>query len=161
MIEFVNVQDLIKKIGVEYHVLKTGKYKDIGSPFREMTKNEREVMREFLMDVYDQFLNHVDEHRNEIQRDRLEQIADGRIFTGRQSKELNLIDVTGTRHDAISILEKAANIEEAKLVQPARNQFSLADMQSYMGRLLNNLLDAPRSRFRLLYMMKEWDGFAQ
>ena len=98
--EFSNVQGLLDKIGVKTIVVKSGKMKDVPSPTRELTEEERQYLQASINDFYEMFLRDVLKHRN-IKEDKLRSLADGRIFSGRQAKELKLIDKIGTKDDAI------------------------------------------------------------
>lgn len=157
IMQFIKVEELIGKIGVDYRVVKSGKYKDLGSPFRDMSTDEREVVSNLIMDVYHQFFDHVLEHRGELTRPQLETMADGRVFTGRQARERGLIDVTGGRREAIEILADGAGIEgEPSLVNLKReNRFSFTESAAHYLRPLTRLLRPHRPRFRLLYMMPD------
>jgi len=157
IMQFVKVQDLIGKIGVEYRVIKSGRYKDLGSPFREMSPEEREVLTNLIMDVYDQFLDHILEHRTGLSRSRLEEMADGRVFTGRQAVQRGLIDATGSRRRAVRMLSDAAGIDgEPSLVNLQEDRFNLVGSASQILRPLTRLLSPRPARFRLLYMMPDW-----
>ncbi len=91
VMHYANVEELMKKVGVRSSVIKSGKFKDIGSPVREMTADERSLIQGIVDDIYDQFVRTVSENRK-IPLSKIVQLADGRIFTGRQAKELRLID---------------------------------------------------------------------
>jgi len=85
LMEFTNIEELFKKIGIKGVVLKSGEHKDIGSPFREMTPDEKKIMQEVIDNVHQQFIQAVAEGRK-LDREKVAQIADGRIFTGEQAK---------------------------------------------------------------------------
>ncbi|MFB6346525.1 MAG: signal peptide peptidase SppA [bacterium] len=157
IMQFMQVSDLMKKVGVDYRVVKSGEFKDLGSPFRDMKPKERAVLRTLIMDVYDQFLNHILENRQELSREQLEKIADGRVFTGKQALEKNLIDATGSRRDAIRKLQKAAGLEEEPTLWNAgERRFSLVESVLEILSPLKELTDRSTSNFQLLYMMPEW-----
>jgi len=84
--EFPVVSDLLKKLGVQYEIIKTGKYKDSGTPFRKMNPEEKKLLKGVLMDVYDQFVEEVASSRH-LSPDSVRKLADGRIFSGRMAKE--------------------------------------------------------------------------
>lgn len=160
IMQFMQVKDLMKKVGVDYRVVKSGKFKDLGSPFREMEPEERAVLRNLIMDVYDQFLNHILENRETLSRDELEKMADGRVFTGQQAVAKNLIDATGSRRDAIRRLADAAGIEgDPSLWNAERQQFSLVRSAMELFAPLAELTGRTRSRFQLMYMMPDWGRY--
>ena len=109
MAEFPNVEKLLEKLGLKVEVLKTGQYKDIGSPLRRMGEEEKKLVQEVLEDAYDQFLKAVSEGRG-IPEDSLKPYADGRIFTGRQALSLGLVDVLGGYQDAVDLAGRMAGI---------------------------------------------------
>ncbi|MCK4536549.1 MAG: signal peptide peptidase SppA, partial [Desulfuromonadales bacterium] len=91
IMEFTNIQDLLEKIGLRSQVVKSGKHKDIGSPVRPMSVEDREILQSMIDDVHSQFIEAVAVGR-EMDPEVVRQLADGRIFTGRQAKELGLVD---------------------------------------------------------------------
>jgi len=106
LMEFTNIEELLKKIGVKGVVVKSGEHKDIGSPFREMTPDEKKIIQEVIDNVHQQFIDAVVQGRK-LDRDKVVQIADGRILTGEQAKQLGLVDEIGDLQDAI---DKAARM---------------------------------------------------
>jgi protease-4 len=91
---------LFKKIGLKPNVIKSGKFKDIGSFSREMTKDEKELLQNMINDIYDGFVGIVAQGRK-LDKDKVKEFADGRIFTGNQAKQIGLIDRIGDLYDAI------------------------------------------------------------
>jgi len=108
--EFANVEKLLDKIGVKGMVVKAGQYKDIGSPFREMTEPEKKLLQDVIDDVHDQFIEAVSEGRG-IPKADVTAIADGRIFTGRQALSLKLVDQLGDLEDTIKLAGELAGIK--------------------------------------------------
>lgn len=106
---FSNIQDLISKIGVKPEVIKSGKFKDAGSPVRPISGEERKLLQNLVDDVHQQFVEDVAKGRN-LSTDKVTPFADGRVFTGRQALELNLVDQLGGLQDAIDSLAIQANI---------------------------------------------------
>lgn len=98
--EFLNVEELMEKVGVEAVVITTGPRKDIGSPYRDMTEEERELWRGILDQVYKDFVDVVAESRG-LSQETVRELADGSIYTGQQAKNLGLVDGVGTRQAAI------------------------------------------------------------
>ncbi len=126
--EIPRVDRLLKRLGVEIAVVKSGRYKDIGSPYREMTPDERRLLQEWIDDAYDQFLHTVSRERD-IPVDSLRPVADGRVFTGRQAMKLGLVDTLGTLRDAARLAGKLAGLrEEPKLVRPVTRRISVWDV---------------------------------
>ncbi|NGZ11311.1 MAG: signal peptide peptidase SppA [Nitrospira sp. LK70] len=127
IMETANVEGLLQKIGVEGIVIKSGKYKDVGSPLRKMSADERGLLQAVMDDVHKQFIEAVAEGRS-LEIRAAQALADGRIFTGRQAKEAKLVDELGDLEDAIQLAAEVVGIEgEPKVVEP-RRRFSLREI---------------------------------
>ena len=120
IMETANVEGLLKKIGVEGIVVKSGKFKDVGSPLRKMTGEEQALLQSVMDDVHKQFIEAVAEGRA-LEPSTVQALADGRIFTGRQAKEAKLVDELGNLEDAIQL---AADWRE---LRGSRKSWSRAD----------------------------------
>jgi protease-4 len=114
---FSNAKGLMEKIGLQPEIIKAGKYKDIGSPARAMTQNEKDLLQSVVADVHQQFIEAVANGRD-ISIAEVTKIADGRIFTGRQAYSLNLVDQLGGLQVSIDQLaHKAGIIGPPKIIQ--------------------------------------------
>lgn len=126
--EFFNISELADKFGIKFETVKSGKFKDSGSPFRTLTTEERKYFQKLIDDSFQQFVEVVHQER-EIDKEKLLKIADGRIFTGQQAKELNLVDELGSYEDAISLTIKMAGIsEDARIIREKRKIFNIFDI---------------------------------
>lgn len=96
-----NFEGLMKKVGMKSEVVKSGKFKDMGSMSREMTPEERKLLQAMIDDSYDQFVAAVAEGRR-METEKVKLLADGRIYTGRQAREAGLVDKLGDLQDAIN-----------------------------------------------------------
>ncbi len=140
IMETANVEGLLQKIGVEGVVIKSGKYKDVGSPLRKMSADERGLLQAVMDDVHKQFIEAVAEGRS-LELRTAQALADGRIFTGRQAKEAKLVDELGDLEDAIQLAAEVVGIEgEPKVIEP-RRRFSLRDVLDSKLSLLFPKLD--------------------
>lgn len=110
IMEFATIEKLLEKIGVKGMVIKAGEYKDIGSPFRDMTEQEKKLLQGVMDDVHAQFIQAVAEGRN-LPLAAVQAIADGRIFTGRQAMDLKLVDQLGDLEDSIQMAASLAGIK--------------------------------------------------
>jgi protease-4 len=99
--EFPNVAGLLEKVGVEVIVIASGPSKDLGSPYREMTAEERALWAGIIQEVYDGFVQVVAEGRD-LPVEQVRELADGRVYTGRQALEVGLVDELGTLDDAVA-----------------------------------------------------------
>ena len=123
---FPECADLYRKIGIGFTVVKSGKFKDTGSPARSMTEEEKAHIESVILDSYEQFLDAVVEGRN-LTLDEVRNLADGRIFTGRQALKLGLVDVLGTYHDALDLAGELAGIgKNPPVVRESRGPFWVA-----------------------------------
>lgn len=114
-----NLTGLLFKIGVQDRTFKSGKYKDLGSPMRNMTLEEQQIMQALLDDSYDQFLNDVAKARG-VERDALDPKAQGLIYTGRQALEAQLVDKLGTYEDSKELMRELleeSGYKKAKAIQ--------------------------------------------
>ena len=127
IMEMANFEGLMKKVGVEGVVIKSGRFKDVGSPLRKMSDEERKLLQSVMDDVHHQFIQAVADGRS-LEVSDVEPLADGRIYTGRQAKEARLVDELGDLDDAIHIAADIAGMEgEPKVVEP-RKRFSFRDI---------------------------------
>lgn len=110
VMHYANVEELLKKVGVRSSVVKSGKFKDIGSPTREMTAEERLLIQAIVDDIYDQFVRTIAENRK-LPLQRIFELADGRIFSGRQARDLGLVDDLGGLQDAVLLAGKLSGME--------------------------------------------------
>jgi len=134
IMNFPMARELMRKIGMEWEVLKTGEFKDIGSFARPMTDRERELLDGILADVYDQFVTVVSLERG-IEREEVEKIADGSIFTGRQALELGLVDRIGGLRDALDMAAEMGGISgKPTVVKPRKDLWTVWDLiEELMG----------------------------
>ncbi|MGQ9701547.1 MAG: signal peptide peptidase SppA [bacterium] len=140
IMQFPVFEELMKKIGIGYEVIKSKEHKDIGSPFRKMSETDRKILQDVVTDVYDQFVRATSEARG-LAYDSVLKFADGRIITGKQAKEIGFVDTLGTFEDAVKMLGDMLGIEKPNLIYPPR-RFSIIEMltkpmeQIYIPKLL-------------------------
>lgn len=112
----VNAKGLLEKVGVEASAITSGPRKDMGSPFRTMTPEERGIFQAVIDTFYQRFLTVVQAGRPQLSADQIKQLADGRIYTGEQAKAAGLVDDIGYLDDAIELAKKKAGLEAARVV---------------------------------------------
>jgi protease IV len=110
-LELTNLQGLMEKLGITRETLDSGKFKSAGSPFTELTPEEREYFQAVIMDMHAQFVRDVARGRKMSLED-VQALADGRIMTGLQALEHGLVDEIGGQEEAVELLKKLAKIEE-------------------------------------------------
>jgi protease-4 len=127
IIEMANIEELLGKIGLKSVVIKSGKYKDILSPTRSMSPEERELLQSVIDSVHNQFIDAVATARK-MDKEKLLQIADGRIFSGEQAQSLGLVDELGNLQDAIAAAAKITGITgEPRVLYPERQRPSILE----------------------------------
>ena len=161
----VNIASLIEKYGVEDTSIMSGDMKDIGSPFKKMSSEEREVLHEIVNEMYTRFVNIISEGRN-MKIEDVKKLADGRIYTGRQAVDNGLVDQLGYIEDAITAAREMAGLKEAKIIKYKR----MLNLAEIFAVTMNNLLGDHIVRFnistseirydfpRFMYL---WPGYQQ
>jgi protease-4 len=138
LMEFPNFEELLDKIGLRYEVIKSSEHKDLGSPYREATDEERALLQGVVDDVYDQFVDAIAEARG-LSRDSVIEVADGRLLSGREAIEFGLIDQEGDLVDAIAMAGNMAGLgpEPRTVVREVRRVTWLDLMTSLAQQVLS------------------------
>jgi protease-4 len=125
IMQFTNVEELTKKVGLDFFTLKSGRYKDVGSPFRPMTPEDKEYMQHLLDNIYQQFISDVARNRK-IPVDKMKTLAEGKVYTGEEAKQIGLVDEFGNVQDAIEKAGRLGGIQgKVEAVYPQKEGFSL------------------------------------
>jgi protease-4 len=127
IMQMASFGELMKKVGVQYVVVKAGQFKDLGNPSRTMSDQERRILEALLEDVHAQFIAAVAEGRRLSQAD-VRQFADGRIFSGVQARSLRMVDTLGSLEDAVNRAAVLAGLPLPPRVVPPRRKFSVFDL---------------------------------
>lgn len=130
----VNLKGLADKLGVQPQVVKSGTFKDIASPYRPMTPDEQKILKDLIMDSYEEFTQAIAAGRKMKLAD-VKRLGDGRVYSGKQAKSLGLIDELGSYEDALDALQKVC-MDKYKL----RDKLPVDDKSS--DSILSNLLDS-------------------
>lgn len=121
---FTNFEELMRKIGLSPVVIKSGTYKDMGSPARPMTDEERRLLKDLALKIHRQFVKAIAQGRK-VPLDQVEAIADGRIFSGEEAKELGLVDRLGNFEDALQWAGELGGIEgQVNTIYPRKEELS-------------------------------------
>jgi len=153
VMQFLNTEALVKKIGVGVEVIKKGEYKDIGSSNRQITDAERKLLNNLVNDVFGQFIGAVKTGRK-LDDKGLENLADGRILTGSQAREAGLVDSIGGYLPALREAARMAGIEgEPKVIKekPAPRYFSM--IMNAITPLEKNMISSG-PKFKLSFIME-------
>ncbi|MBU1106701.1 MAG: signal peptide peptidase SppA [Candidatus Riflebacteria bacterium] len=151
LMQALNLEEVAKKIGFKAVTLKSDMtpMKDVLSPFKELTEQEREMLMKIINSIYDRFVDIVSESRN-LSREEVIKIADGGIYTSARAKEIGLIDEIGYREDAMAEVCKLAGIESAALVKRVTKK-GISEILSEMSEMSSGV-PALRSELRKLFL---------
>jgi protease-4 len=150
----MNAQKMINnKLGVTIDTVKTNTYSDLGSVFRPLTNNERNIIQNSVENVYDTFISRVSKGRS-ISKEMVDDIGQGRVWTGRDALEIGLVDVLGGLEDAISIAEKMANLNDYRIVNLPKIKDPLEKMIEELmnGQVKNYIIKSELGEFYKPYM---------
>lgn len=133
IIQQVDLSQILDKIGVKVNTVKSGENKDILYPNKPLTPEQRKILQDTVMDVYEQFLDAIVKYRK-IDKEKLRQYADGRVFSGKQAKEIGLVDKLGNIQDAIKEAKQLGKLpEDAPVVE-------IAPPKSFFNEILKSKL---------------------
>ena len=140
---FPNLRELFEKIGFHTVIVKSGPFKDMGNPGREMTQQEKDLIQATIDEAHRQFIADVAQGRR-LPEDKVREIADGRIFMGETALKLGLVDELGNMEDAVTAAARMGKIEgEPELIYAKKKKLSLLDLLlgSEASERLNGLLE--------------------
>lgn len=139
--------ELLKKFNVKWEVIAAGGMKDIGSPLRSLKPEERQFLKALMEDTHQQFIDAIVAGRK-LDEAKVRSLADGRIFTGKQAKDLGLVDELGSLEYAIDYAAKLADLKEKpKGIYPEREKFG------FFGKLAEGAMQM-RQGLHVLYQMR-------
>ncbi len=150
---FSNIEELTNKIGVKPVIIKSGKYKDVGSPLRAMNPEERKLLQNVVDDVHQQFVQAVAKGRG-LPVSEVNEIADGRIMTGQQALTLKLVDEMGGLEKTIELLAKKIGVEGRPKVIEEKEKTPFFDwllQSSLPSRLAATLMPASLPRLQYVW----------
>ena len=150
---FSNIEELANKIGVKPVIIKSGKYKDVGSPLRAMNPEERKLLQNVVDDVHQQFVQAVAKGRG-LSVSEVKEIADGRIMTGQQALKLKLIDEIGGLEKTLELLAKKIGVEGRPKVIEEKEKTPFFDwllQSSLSSRLIETLIPASLPRLQYIW----------
>jgi len=111
-----NAKGLMEKIGIEDETIKAGDKKDLWSPFRSSTEEEREILQNMLNNFHERFMSVVAKGRKDLTMGQIKMLADGRVFSAEQAVKEKLVDEIGYLDDAIELVKKKAGIDKARVI---------------------------------------------
>lgn len=162
IMESINYGDLAEKYGIDFVTIKTGPYKDIMSPTRDMTEDERAMLQEMINDSYESFVDIIEDGRGMTEAE-VKAVADGRIMNGRQAIEAGLADETGYLEDVIAAVRTDFDLSNAQVIEYGYSQdlaslFSLKAQSLFGGNIENQLIGKLLSDYhapRMMYIYGE------
>jgi protease-4 len=157
IMEFPNAEELLRKAGVGLEVVKSGELKDMGSPVRDITEEERRVLQELVDDVYEQFVSAVSENRG-MERASVLALSDGRVMSGARAAELGLVDRTATLAETLNMVGRMTGLgDDPRTVRPLERRLGFWDvvrgveesrLHSLVRRILDRSFMGPRLRYQ-------------
>lgn len=148
-----NIEELTKKVGVKPNIIKSGKFKDLGSPLRAMTPEEQILLQNVVNDVHEQFVDAIAKGRG-LPLSEVRRVADGRIMTGQQALKLNLIDEVGGLEKTIDLLAKKIGITgKPKIIEQKEKIPFLGWLLQgkFSNRLAETFIPSPQPRLQYLW----------
>ncbi len=113
---YLEFSGLLKEYDIAYQRLVTGEFKDIGSPYKELTEKEKDLLMKKINQIHDFFVREIAENRN-ISLAKVNKLATGEFFLGNEAVELGLVDEIGGKDEAVNVSKQLANITEADVVK--------------------------------------------
>lgn len=160
VIQLTNFRELAEKLGISQNVFKSGELKDAGNPLRELNEKDMEYFQEIVDDTFEQFLDVVARERK-MDREKLKEYATGRVFTGRQAKDIGLIDSLGTFDDAVKMAAVMGGIEgEPSLVRKRERvtwfemiveSLGKNELKEVKDELRGEFIDQPMLQYKFIY----------
>ena len=155
IVQFMNFQGLLSKIGISGNVIKSGEFKDTGSPLREMKQAERDLLKALVDDVQEQFVSAVAEGR-ELKPEVVRELADGRIFSGSQAKEFGLVDELGGLTEAVALVAKLAGLKKEPTVVYSRKKVD-GFLKYFIGEEPGTLFGSLYSGLNVFYLARPFN----
>jgi protease-4 len=150
IMELGNVEELMKKIGVQGTSIKSGPNKDIGSPLRPLSPEGKKILQELVNNVHAQFVTAVAKGRR-MPEEKVKELADGRVYSGEQAKGLGLVDVLGNMEDAVDLAAKRVGIQGTPQVV-----YSRSEEKGWLERLFSSSFIRGWSRREISGLRYEW-----
>ncbi|MDP4459982.1 signal peptide peptidase SppA [Staphylococcus hyicus] len=123
----MDYSELLKNLGIKTNTIKSGSHKDIMSPQREMTNEERDILQSINKDSFDQFVNVIKEGRH-MSEDKVRKLADGRIYSAQQAKAHHLIDDIGYKNEALKAMKKELKLKNPQIITFDTSQQGLGSL---------------------------------
>ena len=139
ILQTVNLNNFLEKIGLEPLIVKSGSMKSVPNPFEKVNEEKKKKIISLVDNMAEQFLNLVIQSRN-LSKKEIDLISDGSVFTGAQAREINLVDEIGDEQDAITWLKKKADLDEkTKVLEIKKPESFLNDINLNTSNILKKM----------------------
>ncbi len=140
---FFTADELLKYIKINPFIVKSGKFKDTGTPFRKPTEDDMKYLSDVVMELFEQFKSDVIRKRPSL-KDRIDEISDAKVFSGEEALEIGLIDMLGTFSDAVTVAKEIAGIKvEPRIIWQKRRKIPFLELIS-KAKFLEDLFLSPK-----------------
>src|SRR5699024_731561 len=151
--ESINYTELADQLGIDFHTIKSGEYKDIMSASRKMTSEEKELLQEMVDERYEEFVT-VNVDGSEMSESKVRDLGDRRVHTRKQAKEHEIVDELGTMEDTIAMMEEDYDLEGAKVIQYDAS----FNFKQFMGASAKSVFQSDSDLMRVMDQIRESDG---
>src|SRR5690625_624211 len=153
IMENIDISELAKEYGVDFNTIKSGEFKDIMSPMRKMTDEEEEILQSMVDDLYDDFVQVIVDGRG-MPENKVREIGDGRVYIGKQAKEIGLVDELGSLEDTIAMIQTDYDLDDARVVE-YQSSLSLTQLFTLS---VQNIFQKDRELVNVLNLLRESSG---
>lgn len=150
IMESLNFTDLADDLGIDFNTIKSGKHKDIMSPARKMTDEEKDILQSMIDEMYDEFVQVIVDGRG-MSDSKVRELADGRVYTGKQAKERELVDELGSLEDTIAIMEEDYDWDDSLVVEYG----SGFAFDSFVGMTAKNMFGEDQGLLQIQDLLRE------
>jgi len=150
IMESINFSDLADDFGIDFNTIKSGKHKDIMSPSRKMTDEEKDILQSMIDEMYDEFVQVIVDGRD-MSESEVRRLGDGRVYTGKQAQENELVDELGSLEDTIAMMEEDYGWDDSLVVQYGAS-FAF---DSFLGMQAKNIFGNEQDLFQVQDLLRE------
>ena len=154
IMQSINYRELAEKVGIKFETFKSGVHKDMLSPMRDVTEEERAMMQEMINESYEEFVDIIEKGRNMSEAD-VKKVADGRILGGTKALEAGLIDEIGDEEATIAALRVDYDLDDATLFKYTSD---VGGWQSYLGVKLGSFIGPSTEEKMLMDIMSDYSA---
>jgi len=153
IMESINIADLAEDLGIDFNTLKSGEFKDIMSSTRDMTKEERDILQSMIDEMYGEFVQVIVDGRD-MSEQRVRELGDGRVYTGQQAYDLELVDDLGNLDDTIQMMKEEQNLKDAQVIEYNAN----FGFNEFFGVTLKNTFDKEAELDGMVELLREYNA---